>query len=80
MSLDKLGISAGQLANMQKKVDKLEQENDAIADTQIRRRINSNLVEIRLLLRDGHLQYMNGGRKRPPLANTPISALGKCNL
>jgi hypothetical protein len=66
MGQAELGVTATQLASMQKSVNKLERENDAIADTPIRQKINSNLIEIRLLLRDGHLQGMNGGRKKPP--------------
>lgn len=57
-----LGISKPQLAAMQRKIDQLERENDAIAPTPIRHAVNSRLVEIRLLLRDGHLKNMNGGK------------------
>ena len=57
-----LGISKQQIASMQRKVDQLERENDAIGLTRIRHEINSRLVEIRLLLRDGNLKNMNGGR------------------
>ena len=56
-----LGITKQQLASMQKKVDQLERENDAIALTRIRHAVNQRLVEIRLLLRDGNLNKMNGG-------------------
>lgn len=56
-----LGITKQQLASMQRKVDQLERENDAIALTRIRHAVNSRLVEIRLLLRDGNLKNMNGG-------------------
>lgn len=56
-----LGITKQQLASMQKKVDQLERENDAIALTRIRHAVNQRLVEIRLLLRDGNLKRMNGG-------------------
>lgn len=56
-----LGISRTQISAMHKKVDALERENDAIALTRIRHAINQRLVEIRLLLRDGHLKNMNGG-------------------
>jgi len=38
----------------------LEMENDAIGDTPIRHAINERLVEIRLLLRDGHLKNKCG--------------------
>ena len=55
-----LGVTKPQIASMQRKVDQLERENDAIAPTRIRHAINQRLVEIRLLLRDGHLKNMNG--------------------
>ena len=58
-----LGITKSQLAAMQRKIDQLERENDAIALTRIRHAVNSRLVEIRLLLRDGHLRNMNGGKR-----------------
>lgn len=57
-----LGITKRQIASMQRKVDQLERENDAIALTRIRHAVNSRLVEIRLLLRDGHLKNLNGGK------------------
>ena len=57
-----LGITKSQLAAMQRKIDQLERENDAIALTRIRHAVNERLVEIRLLLRDGHLRNMNGGK------------------
>ena len=57
-----LGITKQQIGDMQKKVDALERENDAIALTRIRHAINRRLVEIRLLLRDGNLNSMNGGQ------------------
>lgn len=57
-----LGISKPQLAAMQRKIDQLERENDAIGLTRIRHAVNEILVEIRLLLRDGHLRNMNGGK------------------
>ena len=56
-----LGINKAQIASMQRKISALERENDAIALTRIRHAINARLVEIRLLLRDGHLKNMNGG-------------------
>lgn len=56
-----LGITKAQIKSMQTKVDALERENDAIALTRIRHAISERLVEIRLLLRDGHLKNMNGG-------------------
>jgi hypothetical protein len=64
MSADELmlGITKQQIAAMQRKVDQLERENDAIALTRVRHAINERLVEIRLLLRDGHLKNLNGGR------------------
>ena len=58
-----LGINKSQLAAMQRKIDQLERENDAIAPIPIRHAVNSRLVEIRLLLRDGHLRNMNGGKR-----------------
>ncbi|MDX9956486.1 MAG: hypothetical protein RBT75_20485 [Anaerolineae bacterium] len=54
-----LGITDAQVKAMQRKVDQLERENDAIGNTKIRHKISENLVEIRLLLRDGHLKNMN---------------------
>ena len=57
-----LGITKSQLAAMQRKIAQLERENDAIALTRIRHAVNERLVEIRLLLRDGHLRNMNGGK------------------
>lgn len=67
-----LGITKQQIASMQRKVDQLERENDAIALTRIRHAVNSRLVEIRLLLRDGNINGMNGGarQKGEPLAKT----------
>jgi hypothetical protein len=55
-----LGISRPQIRAMHTKVDALERENDAIALTRIRHEISQRLVEIRLLLRDGHLKNMGG--------------------
>lgn len=57
-----LGISAPQIKSMQRKVDALERENDAIALTRVRHQISEHLVSIRLLLRDGHTKNMNGGK------------------
>jgi hypothetical protein len=57
-----LGITKPQIKAMQRKVDALEHENDAIGLTCVRHAINERLVEIRLLLRDGHIQNKNGGR------------------
>ena len=57
-----LGITKPQIAAMQKRIDTLERENDAIALTRVRREIGIRLVEIRLLLRDGNLKGLNGGR------------------
>jgi len=54
-----LGISKQSIYEMQRKVDHLELENDAIALTRVRQAISQRLVEIRLLLRDGHLNNMN---------------------
>lgn len=59
-----LGISRQQIDAMQLKIDKLERENDAIGLTRIRHAVNERLVEIRLLLRDGHLKNLNGGKGR----------------
>ena len=57
-----LGITRQQINAMQKNINTLERENDAIALTRIRHAINQRLVEIRLLLRDGNLNGMNGGK------------------
>lgn len=57
-----LGISKEQIDVMQKKVDALEIENDAISLTRVRHAISEHLVSIRLLLRDGNTNKMNGGR------------------
>lgn len=54
-----LGITKQQIASMQRKVNQLERENDAIALTRIRHAIHERLVEIRLLLRDGHIRNKN---------------------
>lgn len=59
-----LGITKQQIAAMQKKVDALERENDAIGLTRVRHAISEHLVSIRLLLRDGHTEHMNGGKGR----------------
>ena len=56
-----LGITKPQIAAMQKRIDTLERENDALALTRVRREIGIRLVEIRLLLRDGNLKGLNGG-------------------
>ena len=57
MSADELmlGITKRQIKAMQDKVDSLERENDAIGLTRVRHAISERLVEIRLLLRDGHI-------------------------
>jgi hypothetical protein len=47
---------------IQKMVDALERLNDAVGDTPIRHAVSERVVEIRLLIRDGHLKNMNGGR------------------
>jgi hypothetical protein len=57
-----LGVDVEHLAGMQTKIDLLEQENDWIGDTFVRGEVNERLVEIRLLLRDGHLKNKNGGK------------------
>jgi hypothetical protein len=56
-----LGVDAQHIAGMQAKIDLLEQENDWIADVSVRHAVNHRLVEIRLLLRDGHTKNINGG-------------------
>jgi hypothetical protein len=45
-----------------KRINTLERENDAIVLTRVRREIGIRLVEIRLLLCDGNLKGLNGGR------------------
>lgn len=57
-----LGITKQQIVSMQKRINTLERENDAIALTRVRREIGIRLVEIRLLLRDGNLKGLKGGR------------------
>lgn len=57
-----LGITKPQIASMQKRINPLERENDAIVLTRVRREIGIRLVEIRLLLCDGNLKGLNGGR------------------
>jgi hypothetical protein len=54
-----LGVDAQHVRAMQKRIDVLERENDAISDRAIRHAISHRLVEIRLFLRDGHLENMN---------------------
>lgn len=66
MTAEELGITKPQLAIMQRAVNKLERDNDAIALSQIRREIGIRLVEIRMLLRDGHLNNLNGRRYQQP--------------
>lgn len=60
-----LGITKQQLANMQRKVDQLERENDAIGLTRVRHAVNERLIEIRLLLRDGNLNSKWKGPSLP---------------
>ena len=60
-----LGITKQQIASMNRKIDQLERENDAIALTRVRHAISERIVEIRLLLRDGNLKGMNGGEVKP---------------
>lgn len=55
------GVTPQHIAAMQKRINELEQKNDAIAPTHIRHAVSQRLVEIRLLLRDGHLHNLNGG-------------------
>ena len=57
-----LGITKQQIVSMQKRINTLEREYDAIALTRVRREIGVRLVEIRLLLCDGNLKGLNGGR------------------
>ena len=64
MDLEELGIDKTQYRFMQKYIELLERENDAIALTRIRHAISQQLVKIRLLLRDGHLKNLNGGKGR----------------
>jgi hypothetical protein len=54
-----LGISKAQIAAMQRKIDALERENDAIGLTRVRHQISEHLVSIRLLLRDGTTKNIN---------------------
>lgn len=62
-----LGITAAQVKSMQRKVDQLERENDYVGLTRVRHAVNERLVEIRLLLRDGHTRNMNNfGEQHPP--------------
>lgn len=56
-----LGVDAAHIASMQSKIDTLELENDWIGYTPVRHAVNERLVEIRLLLRDGHIENKNGG-------------------
>lgn len=57
-----LGITKAQIVEMQETVNALELQNDAIGLTRVRRAVDQRLVEIRLLLRDGDLKRLNGGR------------------
>lgn len=50
-----LGITKEQLAGMLELVARLHTKNNAIGSTHVRRQIDRRLVEIHLLLRDGHL-------------------------
>ena len=72
---DTLGITRQQVAKMQRAVDALERQNDAIADKTIRQAVNERLVEIRLLLRDGHL-----GRKKGTAAIRTRGAQGESGV
>lgn len=45
-----------------RKLDALERLNDNVAETPLRRAVNERIVECRLLVRDGHLRNMNGGK------------------
>ena len=57
-----LGVSPEHLESMQSKIDTLELQNDWIGDTTVRHAVSERLVEIRLLLRDGHTKNKNGGK------------------
>jgi len=50
-----LGITGQQLGVMQRRLNSLEREADAIEPTPIRHEVSKRIVEIRRLLRDGHL-------------------------
>jgi hypothetical protein len=54
---EKRGLIIGQvrLATMNSLVNRLEWENDDIAEVAVRNAVSERLAEIRLLLRDGHL-------------------------
>lgn len=54
-----LGITQEQIDKMQKRVSKLDQENQAIEPRDVRQAIDQRLVEIRLLLRDGNLKGLS---------------------
>ena len=54
-----LGVTDEHVFAMNKKLDALERENDWIGDTRIRHAVSERLVEIRLLLRDGHTKNKN---------------------
>jgi hypothetical protein len=69
--MNELGITNQQLAAMQRRIDVLERENDAIGHTRIRHAVNDRLVEIRLLLRDGHLKNKNTWPCKAPATLTP---------
>lgn len=58
-ALRALGVDADHLDEMQRKINQLERENDAVALTRVRHEISGHLVAIRLLLRDGHTKNMN---------------------
>lgn len=59
-----LGINENQIAVINAHIDTLERLNDAIGLTPIRHAVSKRLVEVRLLLRDGHLDNMNGGASK----------------
>lgn len=59
-----LGVTNEHVAAMQRKIDALERANDWIESTPVRHAVSERLVEIRLLLRDGHLKNKNGGGQR----------------
>ena len=69
-----LGVTDEHVSAMQMKIDALERANDWIGNTPIRHAVSERLVEIRLLLRDGHLKNKNGGKTYDP--DQPTSLRG----
>ena len=56
-----LGITKEQIAAIQSTLNRAIRQCDAIAPTHIRQAIDKRLVEIKLLIRDGHTRNKNGG-------------------